>query len=183
MNIKQILFLSVCVSIPVTAMAHDILGFPRHKGVEPLKNSTYQQNCAECHFAYQPGLLPARSWAKLMQRSELANHFGENAEVPEADRLTIEAFLTQNGADTTWHYKRSIKINQSIPDDVTPMRITQVPYFKKKHGEIPRKMIEENARVRSLSYCNKCHTEAHEGVFDNGTVDIPNFRNWDDLID
>jgi hypothetical protein len=164
------------------AYAHDILGFPRHKGVEPLKNKQYESSCGECHYAYPPGLLPSRSWQKLMRSIQLEDHFGENAELPEEERLEILKFLTDNAAETTWHYKRSVKINQSIPENVTPIRITEAPYIKKKHDEIPRYMVQENRKVRSLSYCNKCHTEAFKGQFSRTNVDIPGYRNWADLI-
>ncbi|HPQ24397.1 MAG TPA: cytochrome C, partial [Gammaproteobacteria bacterium] len=49
-------------------------------GVAPVDNPLYLQECGSCHFAYQPGLLPARSWNNLM--GGLENHFGENAELP-----------------------------------------------------------------------------------------------------
>lgn len=181
---KKLVLLFALIAIPATsAMAHDILGFPRHKGVEPLANKAYEESCGECHFAYQPGLLPSRSWKKLMLPESLEDHFGENAELPEEERLELEKFLVENAAETTWHFKRSIKINRSIPENETPIRIIDVPYIKKKHADIPRAMIQDNPKVRGLSYCNKCHTEAFKGVYDNGSVDIPNFRNWDDLID
>jgi len=34
--------------------------------------------------------------------------------------------------------------------------------------------------VKSLSYCDACHTRAKEGVYDEDTVRIPNFPEWDD---
>ena len=34
----------------------------------------YQQECAACHTAYPPGLLPAASWQRLM--GGLGKHFG-----------------------------------------------------------------------------------------------------------
>lgn len=177
------LFILVTV-VPAWASAHDIFSFPRHRGVEPLMNKAYESSCGECHWAYPPGLLPARSWAKLMDPAQLEDHFGENAELSEKERLPLVKFLTENAADTNWHYKRSIKINQSIPEGEVPLRITQVPYIKKKHMDIPRRMIQGNKKVRSLSYCNKCHTEAaSKAQFSRTNVDIPNYRNWEDLID
>ncbi|RME83879.1 MAG: hypothetical protein D6771_05205 [Zetaproteobacteria bacterium] len=69
--------------------ADSFLGIPRFKGVKPLKDRTYQEACGECHFAYFPGLLPARSWKRLMEPKNLENHFGENAELDEEDRRYI----------------------------------------------------------------------------------------------
>ena len=33
-------------------------------------------------------------------------------------------------------------------------------------------MVKGNNDVKSLSYCNKCHTQADKGVFDEDTVSI-----------
>lgn len=164
-----------------TAFATDsFFGIPRFKGVNPVFDKTYQSNCAECHFSYFPGLLPARSWQKLMEPKSLEDHFGENAELDESDRRDILKFLVQNAADDS-HYKRSIKIMRSIPADATPLRITETRYIKRKHSEIPVSWIKGNKKVRSLSNCAKCHTEAKEkGVFDDDTVFIPGHGLWDD---
>ena len=42
----------------------------------------YQQECAACHLAYPPGLLPAASWQRLM--SNLPRHFGTDASLDAA---------------------------------------------------------------------------------------------------
>jgi len=153
-------------------------------GVEPVVSAKYNSSCGECHYAYHPGLLPKRSWGKLLEKKSLEDHFGDNAELPENDRLEVLKFLTENAADTTWHYKRSVKITQSIPEGVAPIRISEVPYIKKKHMEIPRKMVKDNPRVLSLAHCNKCHTEAvSKGQFSRTNVDIPGFRDWADLVE
>lgn len=174
-----VLIMSVFVAQNVYA-ADSFLGIPRFKGVEPVKNALYQANCAECHFAYFPGLLPARSWRDLMAQKSLENHFGDNAELDEMDRRMIVDFLVNNAADDS-HYKRSIKIRRSIADGDVPVRITKVPYIKRKHSEIPKRLIEGNPKVRSLSYCLNCHTEAaSKGIFDDDTVFIKGYGEWDD---
>ena len=179
-----LLLIAVAIYVPTAVASDKFLGlFPRHKGVAPVTDAKYAESCGECHFAYQPGLLPARSWQKLLDPKQLEDHFGENAELPEMDRVAVLQFLTKYSADSTIRYKRSIKIRRSLDDDAVPLRITEVPYIKKKHDEIPRKMIQDNRQVRSLSYCNKCHTEAAKGVFDDDTVDIPNFPDWEDEVD
>jgi hypothetical protein len=61
-----------------------------------------------------------------------------------------------------------------------PLRITEVRYIKRKHHEIPEKMITGNKDVKSLSYCDACHTQANKGVYDEDTVKIPNYPNWED---
>lgn len=180
------LILLICFSCWATAMAADsFLGIPRFKGVKAMTDRTYQESCGECHFAYFPGLLPARSWKRLMQPKNLENHFGENAELDESDRRYIEQWLMKNAATqlTFPRYKRSVKIARSVPEDLTPMRITEVPYIKRKHEEVI-KFLEQrpdvNKRVRSMAFCNKCHQEAAKGIFDDDTVRIPGHGEWDD---
>jgi len=34
--------------------------------LKPVTNQTYKETCAECHFAYQPELLPSASWLKIV---------------------------------------------------------------------------------------------------------------------
>ena len=31
-------------------------------GIDPVDTQLYTKECGGCHFPYQPGLLPARSW-------------------------------------------------------------------------------------------------------------------------
>ena len=38
-----------------------LINFERTKEVKPVTDKRYLKECGECHFAYQPGLLPARS--------------------------------------------------------------------------------------------------------------------------
>ena len=53
--------------------------FSRQKEVRPVDNKTYADECGSCHYAYPPGLLPSKSWAKLLDEKALSNHFGEDA--------------------------------------------------------------------------------------------------------
>lgn len=156
-----------------------LTSFDRKKGVSPVSNPVYKEECGACHFPYQPGLLPARSWQKLLQASALADHFGDNAELDEGIREALLVYTTENAADKSLH-KRSKKIMASLRDDATPMRITETPYIKEKHHEIPDRLIKQNDQVKSLSYCNKCHTSADKGSFDDDDVKIPGYGRWDD---
>ena len=69
--------------------------------VAPVDNPLYTQECGCCHFAYQPGLLPAATWAQIMQG--LADHIGENAEFPNTEVAAINDCLTANAADRAAH--------------------------------------------------------------------------------
>jgi len=151
----------------------------RQKEIVPVDNKQYKDECGSCHFAYQPGLLPAKSWEKLLSPEALKNHFGVNAELDKDALSVIHDYAIANAADKSYH-KRSRKIAQSTAQVETPLRITEVRYIKRKHIEIPERMIQGNKDVRSLSFCDACHTQAAKGVFDTDTVNIPNHPDWDD---
>jgi hypothetical protein len=151
----------------------------RLKEIVPVDNKQYKVECGSCHFAYQPGLLPAKSWEKLLTAEALKKHFGENAEL-DADTLkVIHDYAIANSADKSYH-KRARKIAIATENIEAPLRITEVRYIKRKHHEIPEKMITGNKDVKSLSYCDKCHTQAEKGIYDEDTVKIPNYPDWDD---
>jgi hypothetical protein len=59
-----------------------------------------------------------------------------------------------------------------------PLRITEVPYIRRKHHEIPERLIKANDKVKSLSYCDACHQQADKGSYDDDTVSIPGHGNW-----
>ena len=55
--------------------------------VAPVTDPTYRDTCGACHFAYQPGLLPCRSWEGILERLE--EHFGDPVDLePEASGMT-----------------------------------------------------------------------------------------------
>jgi cytochrome c553 len=152
------------------------LSFERKKEVAPAADATYAKECGACHFAYQPGLLPERSWRKLLAADALADHFGDNAELDEPKRTAILDFLVANAADKSY-YKRSKKIVLSLRADEAPLRITDVPYIRRKHHEIPENLIKAE-QVKSLSMCDACHQRADQGNYDDDTVRIPGYGNW-----
>lgn len=155
----------------------DAFSLERKKEVAPVTSTDYQEGCGECHFLYQPGLLPEQSWRKLLDARALEDHFGENAELSEQNRVAILDFLVANSADKS-HYKRSKKIMASLSAGEAPLRIIEVPYIKRKHDEIPDDLIKGNDKVKSLSYCDKCHQQADKNNFDDDTVNIPGHGNW-----
>lgn len=152
--------------------------FSRQKEVQPVDNAAWKEECGSCHIAYQPGLLPGRSWEKLMEEKALADHFGEDASLDGDTLKELREYALANAADKSWH-KRSRKIAQATAEGEAPLRIVEVRYIKRKHHEIPEKMVKGNKDVKSLSYCNACHTKAEEGIYDEDTVDIPNFPGSD----
>ncbi len=151
----------------------------KHKtnGVLAVTDPVYKEECGSCHMAYPPGLLPARSWDKVML--ELENHFGDNAELDAETQKLITRLLLTNSADKS-DYRRSKKFSRSINFDDVPVRISETPYFKHEHDEIPDRYVTSNPKVNSFAQCDACHIEAEQGLFNEHDVRIPGYGRWDD---
>ena len=169
------------VSFPLVGMADDNYsddsssdyGITRHADKVVPQNALYQAECGSCHFAFQANLLPSQSWKKLMLPEALANHFGDNAELNEQDRVALLNYLVANAADKKRRLLR-------YPKGDAPLRITELPYFKKEHREIPKRMVQGNPKVRSLVNCLACHTDAGKGTYRERNIRIPGYGYWDD---
>jgi hypothetical protein len=150
----------------------------RSTGVAPAADPLYQEECGGCHMAYPPGLLPAASWHKIMQGLE--DHFGDNAELTDDAVEQLTSFLVANAADRS-RYRRSRAFmgGGANADAKVPMRITDLPYFRHEHREIPR-WIVKRTEVGSLSHCNACHRYAEQGSFNEHEIYIKGIGRWDD---
>lgn len=149
----------------------------RSAGVAPINNPDYVDECGDCHMAFPPGLLPARSWEKLMVG--LDDHFGDNAELEPGTQTALTQYLLDNSADSS-NYRRSRKVMRSLANSQPPLRITKVPYIQHEHDEIPARMVSDNTDVGSLSNCMACHQQADKGSFSERDINIPGYGSWDD---
>lgn len=149
----------------------------RAPDVAPIANPQYAAECGECHMVYSPELLPERSWRKLM--SGLEDHFGDNAELAADTRDQITEYLVANSAEHA-SSRRPQKILRSLSATDTPLRITETPYMRRKHDEVPDRYIAANDKVRSLSNCSACHRRAENGSFAEREIDIPGVGRWED---
>ena len=131
----------------------------------------YVEECGSCHVAYPPQLLPAPSWVMIM--NGLDDHFGENAEVDDATRMALQQYLAETSGIMNYR-----KMFRNIGNRI-PLRITELPYFIRKHDEIPARYVEGNDKVGSFSQCNACHKGAERGNFDEDSVSIPGVGRWD----
>jgi len=139
------------------------------KAIPTVTNETYKKNCGTCHFAYQPGLLPVRSWVKIVNSP--GGHPGGNLSIDMKEKSEIKNYLTQNSAEKS-PSKRSRKILNSIGDD-TPVRISEISYIKQKHRKINQEVFMRKA-IGSRANCIACHKSAANGVYDDNDVVIPN---------
>lgn len=137
----------------------------------------YKTECGDCHMAYPPGLLPARSWTKIMKT--LDDHFDDNAELDPKVTQNIQQYLEKHSADNTGAGS-SRKWIRNIQQNSVPLRISELPYFEHEHDEIGKSMVADNPDVISFSNCNACHRKAEQGSFRERDINIPNHGEWDD---
>ena len=119
----------------------------------------YKQECAACHMAYPPGMLPASSWSRMMTR--LDQHYGTDASLDAAMVRQIGTWLEAHAGT----YKR---VREAPHQD----RITQSAWFERKHRDV-EPAVWKRAAVGSRANCMACHTRAEQGDFDDDRVRIP----------
>ena len=117
---------------------------------------TYKVECAACHVAYPPGLLPATSWQRLM--GDLPRHYGVDASLEAATTRTLAAWLVAHAASNA----------AAPPAD----RITRSAWFAREHDEVGAATWALPA-VQSRSNCAACHTRADQGDFHERNIRIP----------
>lgn len=114
-------------------------------------NARYEAECASCHLAYPPQLLPAQSWQRLM--SQLDRHFGADASLDAAIAAEIGDFLQRNSATG----KRARGAGDTL-------RITETRWFVREHHEV---------NVKNPANCAACHTTAEQGDFRERNLRLP----------
>ncbi len=166
MKVRVAVVLATLIFSSVWVFADD---HKESKTLPKVTNATYKTNCGSCHFAYQPGLLPVKSWQKIMDSP--GGHPGGDLSLDKKTKAEIRKYLTQNSAEYS-PSKRSRKILASIGSDV-PTRISEVPYIREKHREIKQKVFWRKS-VGSRGNCIACHKTAESGDYDDDNVSIPN---------
>jgi hypothetical protein len=122
----------------------------------------YQQECAACHLAFPPGLLPAPSWQRLM--AGLPRHFGVDASLDAAAQKTLAAWLQANAGS----HRKLRRETAPPPED----RITRAAWFLREHREVPAEAWPRPA-IKSAAHCAACHPKADLGDFNERDVHIP----------
>ena len=116
--------------------------------VAPVAHGPTAKECGECHMAYQPALLPARSWARIM--GGLADHFGEDAALPDNLAAEIETYLT----------------TQAGRANTGALRITEQRWWVREHRKLSRAQWS-SPQVRAKSNCPACHLKAEQGQYED----------------
>lgn len=188
---KQITLMTAVAIIALGTTSLSAVDAKATKGIKPVQKEMqnakkrgklssrklYQGECASCHMAYQPEFLPKRSWKKMMKGLE--NHFGVDATVEPEDQNVLARYLKKNAADAKKIRRTYEKFARSISSKSTPLRITEIPKFRREHRGIPKKMIVQE-KVKSLSNCVACHKGAEKGSYSEHSIFIPNYGRWDD---
>jgi len=160
----------LCVSVGLAGLwisntaSDDDAVFPLPRG------RTLVNECGRCHTVYAPGLLPARSWRKML--AELGNHFGEDVSAQEPVRLALLKDMEDMAADGAFADMRMRRIAGSVPVNTAPQRITETAFFKFMHDEVPNRFWHHKA-IGSPANCTACHPRANEGHYGEREVRIP----------
>ena len=129
---------------------------------QPVRDPVVAKECSSCHMLYPVGLLPAQSWARIV--NGLANHFGENASVDAQTAEQLKAYLTGGDASAL-----QVRVRRGGPGLAEPpLRITELDWFRAEHG--PRKASPAALQARgakSLGDCAACHRDAALGIFED----------------
>ena len=120
----------------------------------------YRQECAACHIAYPPGMLPAASWQRLM--SQLPRHYGSDASLDAATLAELSGWLAA-------HAGTGKRVDARPPPED---RITRSDWFVREHDELPAAVWKRPA-VKSAANCAACHTQADQGDFRERNIRIP----------
>jgi hypothetical protein len=138
-------------------------------GPKLADNAQWREECGSCHLAFHPSLLPVRSWVRIM--SEQKQHFGSDLALDAPTTNALLTFLTSNSAEQR-KTEPATKIELSIQAGATPLRITETPYWVKKHSHIAA-ADWQSPTVKSRSNCAACHLDAEAGTFEDAAMRLP----------
>jgi mono/diheme cytochrome c family protein len=128
----------------------------------PVTDKVALKECSACHMAYSPSFLPRRSWEAIM--AGLEDHFGENASLDEATTKQITDYFVANAADAGG---RSSRVLRRLGTRDTPLRISETPWWTRRHDREVRPGAYKDPRVRSKANCVACHRDAERGYYED----------------
>lgn len=104
-----------------------------------LGQELYLQNCATCHLAVPPAVLPTQTWRTLIQDSQ---HYGVQIKPLQSPDLEL-----------VWRYLSTFS-RSTNPNEIVPFRLQQSRYFKALHPKV------EFSQPVSIRTCATCHPAA-----------------------
>ena len=137
---------------------------------QPLAMSEiWQEECGACHLAYNPSLLPSRSWLALLKQQN--SHFGEDLYLDADTQKQLQRFASDNAAEQGLT-EPARKIMAAMDSRNTPLRITDTAYWKRKHEDISA-MVWAQSNVNGKGQCEACHSDAEQGWFEDARMRVP----------
>lgn len=138
------------------------------ESLDPQARALYRKECGACHLDFPPSMLPAASHRRVM--ADLEHHFGQNAELDAETSAALTRYLVDNAAESGSD-RKSRKILSSL-GGASPLRVSETPYFQRKHRELDARVIARPS-IRSWANCGACHGGAKEWDFSEDRVRIP----------
>ncbi len=137
--------LALVTSAQPTQTASDAIGT-----VDPvppayqLGQELYLENCASCHIALPPAVLPTQTWKQILQDSQ---HYGAQlAPLIDPPRLLV------------WKYLQTFSRSQA-KEEQTPYQLDDSRYLKALHPKV------KLPRPIEISSCVSCHPGVAEYNF------------------
>ena len=127
-----------------------------------IDNELWASECSDCHMAYQPEWLPKAAWVEML--NNLEDHFGDDASLSSAEVRELVAFAEARNAETSEANFAKQIVRWMRPGDHT-LRISEVRYIVRKHDELDPAVLTF-LELENIAFCDACHTEAVEGVYD-----------------
>lgn len=135
------------------------------KRIQPVINTTWVEECGSCHVPYQPTLLTAKAWKAILE--DLPDHFGREVVVGPPGDLTELVEYSRRYAGRPGY---GVLVN--VDPDAHPRRITELPYFKTAHDDVPAEAMQA---AGGAYHCESCHAAAGRGFYDRDT-DLPAYE-------
>ena len=132
---------------------------------QPVGDPIVAKECRSCHMVFPVGLLPAASWARIIDG--LGNHFGETASVDAKTAEHLKAYLTSSQPSGWRRLFGAQQPTQRTAD--APLRITELDWFKAEHKDEGLVTAADFQRkgAKMASDCVACHRGAEQGNFDD----------------
>lgn len=154
------------LALGVAALAVTVLLFGRAKAGDddyyaPVTDARTVQECASCHIAFPPSMLPAASWKRMM--GGLDQHFGDDASLDAETTAAITRYLVDHAGDAPG---QASKLLRGLRAGDAPLRITELPKWVREHDEVPRSDWTRKDVGRKAN-CAACHIDAEKGYFED----------------
>ncbi|MCA9489802.1 MAG: cytochrome b/b6 domain-containing protein [Myxococcales bacterium] len=143
------------VAVAMVATVPLLVALPDRAPAPPERPVAWDRECGDCHLAFPPDLLPARSWEAMLASED---HFGEFLGLDPDTTRELGDWATAHAADAG-ETEHAVRIAATVDADAAPQRITTLPWWEEIHADVP---LGDEPRTR----CADCHPDAGTGTFD-----------------